>query len=255
MKEHFVKKLLVVLLLAFIVGAFFGYQQNEAKSIKEKTALHNVSTKKEPKGITRKNGVTLVEDVPLIMQKPELDRGCEVTSLAMMLQHAGVDVGKMELAERIKKVDTPYKKENGIYYYGNPNDGFVGDIYTFNNMGYGVYHGPVAELAEDYLSGQIVDMSGSTFKKVLEKIKSGKPVWIIINADFKALPKNEFRTWNTPTGKVEITWKEHSVVITGFDKHNVYFNDPLYNKKNRKMPLENFQAAWEQMGSQAITYK
>jgi uncharacterized protein YvpB len=246
-----VKKLLYILLLAFLIGGIFGYQQKETKSLKENT----VSAKNEPLGVTKQNGVTLVKDVPLIMQKPELDRGCEVTSLAMLLQHAGVVVGKMELAEKIKKENTPYKKEDGIYYYGNPNDGFVGDINTFDNMGYGVYHGPVADLAEQYLPGQIVDMSGSTFEKVLKRVEAGKPVWIIINADFKALPKNEFRTWNTPTGQVQITWKEHSVVITGFDKQSVYFNDPLYYKKNRKMPLKDFQAAWEQMGSQAITYR
>jgi uncharacterized protein YvpB len=207
------------------------------------------------KELVEKQEVTLPLDVPLILQKPELDRGCEVTSLAMLLQHAGVEIDKMELAKKIKKVTTPYENNNGTYFYGNPNDGFVGDIYTFDNMGYGVYHGPVAELAESYLPGRIVDMSDQSFQEVLNKVQSGKPVWIIINSEFKKLPKSEFRTWNTPTGEVQITWKEHSVVITGFNKDYIYFNDPLYEKKNRKMPLQEFKAAWEQMGSQAITYK
>jgi uncharacterized protein YvpB len=251
-----VKKIIFILLIAFIIGVFIGYlEEKETKTLKENLALESTSIKKEALGVTKENGIILIKDVPLIMQKPELDRGCEVTSLAMLLQHAGVEVNKMELAEKIRKVKTPYKKQNGIYYYGNPNDGFVGDIYTFNNMGYGVYHGPVAELAERYLPGDIVDMTGETFENVLGKVEKGKPVWIIINGDFKTLPESEFRTWNTPTGQVEITWKEHSVVIIGFDTENVYFNDPLHNKKNRKMPLREFKAAWEQMGSQAITYK
>ena len=42
-------------------------------------------------------------DVPTILQKPELPRGCEVTSLAMMLNYAGIEVNKMELAEKINK--------------------------------------------------------------------------------------------------------------------------------------------------------
>lgn len=45
-------------------------------------------------------------DVPLISQKPELKYGCEVASLAMVLQYAGIKVHKMQLANSIKK-DTP----------------------------------------------------------------------------------------------------------------------------------------------------
>lgn len=252
------KKFIIILFLAFVIGGFFGYQQNskqQAESNKVQSMEENMALKSSTTGVTKENGVTLIKDVPLLQQMPELDRGCEVTSLAMLLQYAGVDVGKMELAEKIKKVDTPYRKENGSYYYGNPNDGFVGNIYTFDKMGYGVYHGPVAELAEKYLPGRIQDISGGSFDEVLSNVETGKPVWIIINADFRELPESEFRTWNTPSGQVEITWKEHSVVITGFSHEHVYFNDPLNKEQNRKMPLENFKAAWEQMGSQAITYK
>jgi uncharacterized protein YvpB len=237
------RKNILILGLVFIGGIALS-AFNEEKPQKEMN-----------QAVSKVTEVTLPLDVPLILQKPELDRGCEVTSLAMLLQHAGVDAGKMELARKIKKENIPYKNENGTYYYGNPNEGFVGDIYTFDNMGYGVYHGPVAKLAETYLPDRIIDMSGNAFEDVLEKVKTGKPVWIITNAEFRKLPSSDFRIWNTTTGQVQITWKEHSVVITGFDKENIFFNDPLYNKKNRKMPLQDFKAAWEQMGSQAISYR
>ncbi|WP_245801957.1 C39 family peptidase [Fictibacillus arsenicus] len=248
------KKYLLILIVAFIIGGLFAaFQENGTKDnkiIKGNKRKPVTTVLKEDE-----NGRILIQDVPLIQQKPELDRGCEVTSLAMLLQHAGVKTDKMELAHRIKKVDTPYENKNGTYYYGNPNDGFVGDIYTFDNMGYGVYHGPVADLAETYLPKRIVNLTGSAFEHVLKNVKKGKPVWIITNASFKKLPKNDFRTWNTPSGQVQITWKEHSVVITGFDKDNIYVNDPLHNEKNRKLPYKDFRKAWEQMGSQAITYK
>ncbi len=45
----------------------------------------------------------VILDVPLISQKPELKYGCEVTSLAMVLQHAGIKVNKMQLANSIQK--------------------------------------------------------------------------------------------------------------------------------------------------------
>ncbi|RZT21529.1 C39 family peptidase [Fictibacillus sp. BK138] len=245
------KKLFMLLLITFLLGmgyAAYNGIENEIKNNKnhENVLGAAVNTKIE-------NKIPPIK-VPLILQKPELDRGCEVTSLAMMLQYAGVDVGKMELAEKIKKDTTPYKNEYGTYYYGNPNDGFVGDIYTFDKMGYGVYHGPVAELAEEYMPGKIRDLSGSSFKKaVLEPLSSGKPVWIITNSKYQKLKESEFRTWNTPSGQVRITWNEHSVVVTGYDDEYVYFNDPL--GATVKAGRTGFAEAWVQMGSQAITYK
>lgn len=85
-------------------------------------------------------------NAPYIQQMPQLPRGCEVTSLAMLLQHAGVKVDKMTLAKQVKKV--PFR-QNGLY--GNPYKGFVGNMYTFTQSGYGVYYPPVYELAQKYI--------------------------------------------------------------------------------------------------------
>ncbi|MGM0805743.1 MAG: C39 family peptidase [Bacillota bacterium] len=249
------KKILLLFVITFLLG--MGYaaydnrntEEHENKTNEEQTVKSNALVLKSE----TKSKVN-VPDVPLILQKPELDRGCEVTALAMLLQHAGVEVDKMELAKNIKKDPTPYKNENGTYYYGNPNDGFVGDIYTFDKMGYGVYHEPVAELAEKYLPGKIQDLSGTSFEDaVLKPLSDGKPVWIITNATFNKLSESEFRTWNTPSGQVQITWNEHSVVVTGYDDRFVYFNDPLGTAT--KAERKGFEEAWVQMGSQAITYK
>lgn len=186
-------------------------------------------------------------DAPHIKQMPELPRGCEVTSLSMLLQDQGVNVGKMQLAKEVKKV--PFKT-NGVY--GNPYDGFVGNMYTYGLPGLGVYHGPIFDLANKYLPGKVVDFTGSSPSAIYKAIDMGSPVWVITNTQFKQLPSSYFQTWNTSSGNLKITYKEHSVLVTGYDSQYVYINDPLYNKKNRAVPRKNFEASWIQMGSQAI---
>lgn len=193
-------------------------------------------------------------DAPVIEQFPELPRGCEVTSLAMLLQYANVNVDKMTLAKQIKKDTTPYKVEAGKIYYGNPNDGFIGNMYTYKEPGLGVYHKPIKELAETYLPGKILDLTGGSFKELKIHLSDNRPVWVIINTTYKKLSPNQFQTWHTPTGIIDVTFKEHSVLVTGYDKDYVYFNDPLTGEKNKKAPKTDFEESWVQMGRQAITF-
>lgn len=193
-------------------------------------------------------------DIPVILQNPELPRGCEVTSLAMLLNYAGIEVDKNELAGKIKKDKTPlYQKEERIYF-GNPNDGFVGDMYSLNNPGYGVYNGPIEELMKEYLPNQTINLTGCEFEDLFYFISRGSPVWVITNSTYKILDESEFDIWMTPTGPVEITFSLHAVLITGYDENNIYINDPLYVKQNIKVNKDTFINAWNQMGRQAISY-
>lgn len=120
----------------------------------------------------------IINGVSLIQQMPELPRGCEVTSLAMLLQYAGVSVDKMTLASEINTI--AFKDQNCLN--GNPNVGFVGDMYSFDHSGYGVYHTPIAQLAETYLPGRIVDLTGSSIDSVYNMIDNGSSVWVITNS-------------------------------------------------------------------------
>ncbi len=193
-------------------------------------------------------------DVKQIKQLPELPRGCEVTSLAMLLSYYNKDISKMELAEKVKKDSTSYKvDEKGRIIYGNPYNGFVGDMYNAKNKGYGVYHGPIAELINQYLPDKALDLTGMEFRDILYFLSKGYPIWVVTNATYKPLGEKYFDIWHTPTGIVKVTPKLHSVVITGYDKKYIYINDPLENNSNKMVEKEGFIKAWEQMGNQAIT--
>lgn len=219
------------------------YKDIYYKNDKNKIWTTNIElTKKEPL------------NVPLIKQYPELPRGCEVTSLGMILNYRNINVNKMTLAKEVKKDTTQYSVQpDGKIRYGNPYDGFVGDMYNWDNNGYGVYHGPIVELAKSYAGEAAIDLTGLTFEEILYAVELGNPVWVITNATFSPLRDSEFKIWHTPTGIVKVTSRLHSVVITGFNEEKVYINDPLKDKKNITINRESFKRAWEQMGNQAIT--
>ncbi|MCF2648284.1 MULTISPECIES: C39 family peptidase [Niallia] len=194
-------------------------------------------------------------DAPIIKQFPELPRGCEVTSLAMFLQYYQVKTDKMELAKKIERDKTPLSTKNGKIHWGDPNDGYIGDMYSYSKPGYGVYHRPIIELAEEYLPNKIDNLTGKQFEELKLYLSKDRPVWIITNTTYQKLPNSSFEEWETPNGKVKITYKEHSVLITGYDESFVYFNDPISGEKNKKEPLGPFIDAWKQMGSQALSLK
>ncbi len=211
--------------------------------------VNTLKFSKQQKSIDERNPATTRDhyllDVPLLnqMDPPRLKAGCEVTSLAMILNFKGIQVSKNALAQEITRV--PIKYSNGEY--GNPNTGFVGNME--DGPGLGVYHGPIFDLANKYLNGRVEDLTNLAFDVILQKVASGNPVWVINTKTF--VPISDLQTWQTPQGSVDITFNMHSVVITGYDPENIYINNP-YGFKNQSVNRENFIKAWEQMGKQAI---
>jgi uncharacterized protein YvpB len=218
-------------------------QQKEKKKLTGKKASTN---RKAP---PVKGSQKILIDAPHIKQTPELARGCEVTSLAMLLNFAGVSVDKMTLAKEVKKV--PFE-ENGLR--GSLNDGFVGNMETMDKPGIGVYHGPVNDLAEKYLPGRVLEMTGENFESIISQLDKKKPVWVIVTSTFDIVPEKEWETWKTASGPLRITYKMHAVLVTGYSQNFIYVNDPL-TQKNRKLARKPFIAGWEQLGRQAISLK
>lgn len=234
--------------MALLAIAVWNVYTNGITKYVEKLTFFNIQSGKETE-FSNNDEKVILSNVPLIQQLPELDRGCEVTSLAMMLQYAGITVDKMKLANEIKKVDF---MNDGVR--GNPNEGFVGNIYTFSESGYGVYHGPLFQLAKKYLSNKAVDLTGKSIEEIYKSVKAGQPVVMITNATYAPLDDDEFTTWETNSGDVSITYNEHCVVLIGYDEEFVYIRDPLDDSLDVKVPRGKFEKAWMQMGSQAISY-
>ncbi|MFP7300031.1 C39 family peptidase, partial [Neobacillus niacini] len=247
MKNHHPKKITMVSLL-LIFPIYYASISPITTSAEYKSDIHiDRSVVVYQKETFMKESIQL--SVPVVMQFPELPRGCEVTSLAMLLNFAGVSVDKLTLADEIPKV--PYHS-NGVY--GNPHQGFVGNMYTYNEPGLGVYHEVIETLANEYLPNQIDNITGEPFSAVQKKLNEGKPVWVIVSSTFAFVPEDQWETWNTSQGEIKITRRLHSVLVTGYDENNVYFNDPFYPDQNNSAKIQDFVTSWTQFGSQAISY-
>lgn len=272
-RARLIKTVVAALLMAVLFFSYYLLKENVSFPKTDQTAtmqapgeqtinVEENSSYQETEHIEQKNDTTdgsqsgimvlyeenvekILLDVPLInqMENPRLYNGCEVTSLAMILNFKGIPVTKNELANTIKKV--PLQYENGLR--GNPNEGFVGNME--DGPGLGVYHGRIFDLATKYAEGRVENLTGEPFEILLKEVAAENPVWVISTSNF--VPVSNFVTWNTPQGQVEITFSMHSGVITGFDKDYIYVNNP-YGYKNQKIARDQFIAAWEQMGSQAI---
>lgn len=196
---------------------------------------------------------SVILDVPLIKQNPELKYGCEVTSLAMVLKHAGIETDKLKLADEMPKDNDPMKKnESGdITHWGDPNRGFVGDV-TGQNAGYAIYAEPLETLMKQYLEDRTVNLTRKPFNDILQQIKKGKPVILWTTGDYK-LP-DRWESWQHGRERIKTPLDLHAVVLVGFDKDNLYINDPLSGQEKHKTNKYAFLKSWDALGQQALSY-
>ncbi|GIQ68305.1 hypothetical protein DUZ99_04155 [Xylanibacillus composti] len=191
-------------------------------------------------------------DAPHVLQYPELPRGCEITSLTMLLQYKGLDVDKMELLEHMPRDDTPIRwgEDGSIAFWGNPHTGFVGDI-TLNGSGFGMYHSSLYVLAKQYVPST-VDLTGKPFEDLLAYVAAGTPVvvWTTVHYD----EPTSWMSWESPIGPVRTTVQEHAVLLVGYDEEHVYVNDPLKKQKSLKVKKDGFIRSWKALGKQALSY-
>lgn len=183
-----------------------------------------------------------------IGQFPELPSGCEPAAAAMLLNWAGVNASKEDLARTIPKALLPAAK-NGVMEGGNPHDVFLGD--PFSRKGLGAYHEVIAGLINKYLPGQADDVTGASFEYILSIIDSDRPVIVWSTRDL-AEPVSTITWYDEKDEKINWKTPEHVYLIVGYDGSEVFVNDP-YTGRMKSYPLPRFEKRWEQMGRQAVT--
>lgn len=199
--------------------------------------------------VVKTKTITLIKNVPVIKQLPELPTGCEVTSLAMLLQYNGFNFSKLDVANTIVKAPLPSLK-NGIMQGAHPKDYFVGT--PFSKQSYGVYAPVIVSTLEKLAPGRSLDLSGKSFEDILKSLDQGQPVIMWVTIGLKEIQKTA--VWNTPYGKYQWIAPEHAVVLAGYNNESVFVNDPLTGSLVAYSKTV-FINRWNSLGNQAVSMK
>lgn len=157
-----------------------------------------------------------ISGVPLIAQRPELPNGCEITAVTMMLQYAGAQVDKMQLAKEMPRSS-------------DPNYGYIGQ--PWDQTGITIFPNALMNLVEKY-AGSAQDLTGADFNAIKYQIDIGHPVV----------------TWNTLHG-----FPYHALTVTGYDDQYVYYND-CWTNQTTQMGIDQFLQNWDTQNRRALSY-
>ncbi|MFT8767824.1 MAG: C39 family peptidase, partial [Lentilactobacillus hilgardii] len=156
-------------------------------------------------------------NVPMVAQRPQLPTGCEIAATTMMLQYAGADVTKMQLAREM-----PRSK--------NPNKGFVGNPYS--TSGWWIYPKGLMKLVKNH-AGSAINMTGAGFGRIKQSIRQDHPVVVWVHG---------------VDGFVN-----HALAITGYSATRAYYNDP-WTAKRASMTVQTLQRHRSRDAYRALSY-
>ena len=189
-------------------------------------------------------------DVKNILQLPELPEGCEVTSLAIILNHLGFDVAHTYLADNYLEQGEVGKTDFREKNIGNP---------RVEGKSWGCYAPVIVKTANKYLYDmesyyRAYDYTGYDISELYYQISMGHPAIVWVTMDFEEPYLKKPWTFEERT----LWWKYplHCVVLSGYDfeKGTVTLTDPLQDEPVT-VDMETFELRYKQMESQAVVIK
>lgn len=191
--------------------------------------------------------------VPVVMQKPELPHGCEITSLTAILNYFRFPVTKMEMSEKYLPKQE-FKKINGKRIGPDPHTAFAGDPANLKTGMY-VFAEPIVAAAKQVAKDKqiplhVYNVSGQSKETLLQYVKKGIPVVVWVTLDLsKPRTYGSWTIQGTDT-KHNAFVNLHAVVLTGYEDGKVFVMDPLHGYLSHDEDL--FFSSYKELGSQAV---
>lgn len=204
----------------------------------------------EDGGIIKVNELKL--EVPLLLQKPELPNGCEVTALTSLLNYKGYTVDKVLLSDTFL-AKAPFTKVGDKLYGPDPDVAFSGD--PKSPKGWFAYAPPLVKAGDDYLATvggkhKLVDLTGKTQEEIMAYIMEGNPVAVWVT---RTLGLGNFAYGWTVEGTekyIEAPTNLHCMVVHGVVGNSLYVMDPL--EGSMIYDREQFFTSFVSLGSRAM---
>lgn len=195
-------------------------------------------------------------DVPIQYQKPQLPNGCEVTSLAMVLNFYGFDIRNTALSDKfLPKRQLTY--QNKKRYGASPDTAFCGNPSELKSSFY-CFINPLVNATANYFKAigesKLIphDITGADESELVNELNSGNPVITITTLSLgEAMQYAPARWIISDTGEVYTPYLNlHCVVVCGYDEENFYLADPIEGSVICKR--KTFMKSYTEMGSRAM---
>ena len=190
-------------------------------------------------------------DVMEFCQYSDYPTGCESVSLHMLLNYYGVKVTVDQIIDLLPMGAQPYDDENGVRHGANPEREFVGD--PRKQISYGVFNGPVAQVAEQIMPG-VKTKTGATVEEIKAILDTGNPVmaWYV-SAPMRPIMYRW--SWLDDRGET-VHWPggEHAVVICAHDDNSLTYRDPN-SGTTVEIDFKTFEKGFSEMGGRIIYYE
>ena len=258
------KKFIPILISILILLSGCGQRNNLVESSDSASSSSSETTSTESQQTTSTSIISIETKpqkevgikwkVPLVMQNPELPTGCEITSVAMVVNFYGYDYDKITMTDKYLDKSNNFYHKDGQLFGPNPQKFFLGNPRSTSGYGLQCFSGTwlntLNKIFEENKSEHYAeDISGRSLKDLEGELQSA-PILISASIDMNpASPRVLFK--DSETKEDVTTYRNfHCVVLVGYDEDYYYVNDPLGTFS--KLEKARLERAYTSTGQQAV---